>query len=199
MLSGDNSILQKATDAKTNTDNAQIQEQINLAYHSALVNGQGELTETLLETELKNEFNKTILDEGWLDKTSKAGKWIISIDNVSLEVSAGVGEIDDSTKLYNALKDKTPQEIVNGVIVDGIKTNFIGASGSDVTIEYNNQKYIVSLDSNDTVVEVKKADISVANNIYFTLNGNLYIAINGQTWYEWACNSEEDVPINGAI
>ena len=90
MLSGDNGILQKATTAKTNTDNAQIQEQINLAYHSALVNGQGEVTETSLETELKNEFNKSTLDEGWLDKTSAEGKWKITIDGVPLEVPAGV-------------------------------------------------------------------------------------------------------------
>lgn len=90
MLSGDNGILQKATTAKTNIDNAQIQEQINLAYHSALVNGQGEVTETSLETELKNEFNKSTLDEGWLDKTSAEGKWKITIDGVPLEVPAGV-------------------------------------------------------------------------------------------------------------
>ena len=44
MLSGDNGILQKATTAKENTDNSQIQERINLAYHSALVDGKGKVT-----------------------------------------------------------------------------------------------------------------------------------------------------------
>ena len=90
MLSGDNGILQKATTAKENTDNSQIQERINLAYHSSLVDGQGKVTEPSLESELKKEFNKTNLEEGCLDKTSKAGKWKITIDGISLEVPAGL-------------------------------------------------------------------------------------------------------------
>lgn len=92
MLSGDNGILQKATDARTNTDRAEIQEQINLAYHSALVDGQGEVTKSSLEKELKKEFDKTTLDEGWLDKTSTAGKWKITINGVFLDVPAGNDE-----------------------------------------------------------------------------------------------------------
>ena len=91
MLSGDNGILQKATTAKENTDNSQIQERINLAYHSALVDSQGEVTEPSLENELKNEFNKSALEDGWLDKTSVEGKWRITIDGISLEVPAGKG------------------------------------------------------------------------------------------------------------
>ena len=71
------------------TGTAQIQEQINLAYHSALVDGQGTVTESALETALKTEFNKSSLDDGWLDKTSVTGKWRITIDNVSLDVPEG--------------------------------------------------------------------------------------------------------------
>ena len=59
MLSGDNGVLQKATTAKENTDSSQIQERINLAYHSSLVEGQGKVTEPSLESELKKEFKKT--------------------------------------------------------------------------------------------------------------------------------------------
>ena len=95
MLSGDNSILQKVTDAKTNTDNSQIQERINLAYHSSLVDGQGKVTEPSLESELKKEFNKDSLDEGWLDKTSVEGKWKITIDGISSNVPAGETETSE--------------------------------------------------------------------------------------------------------
>lgn len=56
MLSGDNSILQKATDAKERTDEAQIKERIQLAYHSALTGGQGSYTKNTLMNELENEF-----------------------------------------------------------------------------------------------------------------------------------------------
>ncbi len=41
MLSGDNGVLQRATDAKTKSDEAQIRERIQLAYHSALTGGKG--------------------------------------------------------------------------------------------------------------------------------------------------------------
>ena len=90
MLSGNNGILQRATEAKTYSDTSQIQERINLAYHSSLVDGQGKVTEQSLESELKKEFNKTNLDEGWLDTTSVDDKWRITIDNVYLDVPAGI-------------------------------------------------------------------------------------------------------------
>ncbi len=107
MLSGDNGILQRATDAKENTGKAQIQEQINLAYHSALVDGQGKVTETSLENELKKEFNKTSLEEGWLDKTSIDGKWKITIDDISLNVPAGTTDIPKSVISYGGKTAET--------------------------------------------------------------------------------------------
>lgn len=99
MLSGDNGILQKATTAKENTDSSQIQERINLAYHSSLVDGQGEVTEPSLESELKKEFNKTTLDDDWIDKTSVEGKWKITIDGISLAVPAGV--VNETSSIIN--------------------------------------------------------------------------------------------------
>ena len=57
MLAGDNGILQKATTAKESTDSSQIQERINLAYHSSLVDGQGKVTEPSLESEIKKDVN----------------------------------------------------------------------------------------------------------------------------------------------
>ena len=105
MLSGDNSILQKATTAKESTDSSQIQERINLAYHSSLVDGQGKVTEPSLEDELKKEFNKTTLDEGWLDKSSVEGKWKITINDVSLDVPTGIEQppepVTIPTGIYN--------------------------------------------------------------------------------------------------
>lgn len=112
--------MQKATTAKENTGVAQIQEQINLAYHSALVDGQGEVTEPSLEKELKKEFNKSALEDGWLDKTSVEGKWKITIDGISLEVPAGK-ENDDkvvgssSDWKLNDAKDTIIAYIGNGI------------------------------------------------------------------------------------
>ena len=96
MLSGDNGILQRATDAKTNTDNAQIKERIQLAYHSALtkdITGEnGELTMETLQGELNNEFvGKTVT----ITPSADNKKWTIKVDNVEETVPAG--------------KDDTPQ------------------------------------------------------------------------------------------
>ena len=90
MLSGDNGILQRATDAKTNTDNAQIKERIQLAYHSALtkdITGEnGELTMPTLQEELNNEFtgkNVTITP------SADNKEWTINVDDVEETVPAG--------------------------------------------------------------------------------------------------------------
>ena len=133
MLSGDNSILQKATDAKTNTDNAQIQERINLAYHSALVDGQGELTEPSLEKELKNEFNKSTLDEGWIDKTSVTGKWKITIDGISLLVPAGVANETPSIINYGSKTAETV-EVGDDITIDTEKFKVLKKSSDGKTI-----------------------------------------------------------------
>ena len=101
MLSGDNGILQKTTSAKKSTENSQIQEQINLAYHSALVDGRGEVTESSLENELKKEFGKVELDEGWLDKESEAEKWRITIDGISLDVPKGIEINEKNITVHN--------------------------------------------------------------------------------------------------
>ena len=186
MLTGNNGILQQATIAKESTDSLKIQERINLAYHSSLIDGQGKTTEPLLESELKKEFNKTTLDDGWLDKTSVEGKWKITIDGISLNVPVGIEQlpiqVDESEKLYNVLKDKTPQEIVNGVIIDGIETKFITASGTEATIEYNNQEYIVSLDpSTGSIISV-----ILEGNITFTIqNEENYTVRKGLTFRQW--------------
>ena len=121
MLSGDNGILQKATTAKENTNSSQIQERINLAYHSSLVGGKGEVSDTSLESELKKEFNKTSLDEGWLDKNSVPGKWKIIIDGVSLEIPAG-----KDTNVQLSIGDTVNYSTtLNGQTLDGWKLFYI--------------------------------------------------------------------------
>ena len=84
MLSGDNSILQKATTAKENTDSAQIKERIQLAYHSALVGGQGSYTYDTLMKELENEF-KTDYD---VDDSGK-DNWILYAHGQNVTIPAG--------------------------------------------------------------------------------------------------------------
>ena len=85
MLSGDNGILQRATDAKTITDNAQIKERIQLAYHSALAGGQGSYTKESLENELEKEFeNDYNVDD------SDNINWILTAQGQSITIPAGI-------------------------------------------------------------------------------------------------------------
>lgn len=104
MVLGENGILQRARDAKTKSDEAQIRERIQLAYHSALTKDilgkDGELTMTTLQTELDNEFTgKTVNITPNIDKN----EWIIKVDNVEEKIIAGK---DNAVKLIGSEYDK---------------------------------------------------------------------------------------------
>ena len=69
MLSGDNSILTKAGEARDITAEKTVEERIQIAYIAALTNGNGVITPNLLEAELTKEFGEkntayTIQDSG---------------------------------------------------------------------------------------------------------------------------------------
>ena len=107
MLSGDNGILQRATDAKTKSDEAQIRERIQLAYHSALTKDltgeSNELTEDTLSEELENEFkDKTFT----IIPTEDKKQWVIKVDNVEVSVIAGQKEKVETTYIAYNIGDK---------------------------------------------------------------------------------------------
>ena len=85
MLSGDNGILQKATTAKTKSDEAQIIERIKLAYHSTLAGGQGSYTKESLEDELEKEFGENNYNVDDSNNTN----WILSAQGQSVIIPAG--------------------------------------------------------------------------------------------------------------
>ncbi len=86
MLSGDNGVLQRATDAKTKSDEAQIRERIQLAYHSALTGGKGSYTKESLEDELENEFGENNYSVDDSDNTN----WILSAQGQNVTIPAGI-------------------------------------------------------------------------------------------------------------
>ena len=89
-LTGENGLLQRATDAKTNSNDAQIIERIQLAYHSALILGQGNYTKESLMQELKNEF-----ETGYDVDDSNNEKWIMKAQGQEVEIPSG----EKSTKI----------------------------------------------------------------------------------------------------
>ena len=99
MLSGDNGILQKATDAKTDTDNVQIKERIQLAELAARTYGQGELTYSKLNTELTKEFGAK--GTGYNISEETENPWVVTVDKVTYEIihTGIVQSSDESEKL----------------------------------------------------------------------------------------------------
>ncbi len=92
MLTGDNGILTRAGEAKTMTDEANIQEKVRLSYLAALTGGKGEATEGLLKDNLDKEFgeNKYELSE---DLTK------VTIDGKDYEIGGTVIPEEKVTKL----------------------------------------------------------------------------------------------------
>ncbi len=142
MLSGDNGILQKATTAKDNTDSSQIQERINLAYHSALTSGLGKVEEDTLKDEIKKEFNKTdseLDEENWLDKTSVTGKWRITIDKVSLDIPAG---IEDNSKVAIKIGTTNLKDVSDLTTLYGETTDFKSITNVQWQFFYDDDDWI---------------------------------------------------------
>ena len=119
MITGDNSILKRATDAKTKSDEAQIRERIQLSYHSALTEGKGSYTKDSLMEELKNEF-KTDYDVD----DSNSQNWKMKAHGQEITIPAGI--------------EKTPE------YADNVKSEL--TEGKYVT--YNEKTYRVLYDIN---------------------------------------------------
>ena len=125
MLSGENSILSKATTAKENSDKSQIEERIKLAYHAALTEGKGSYTKDTLMNELEKEFKSDYdvddsNDQNWKMKAHgqeviiPAGKY----DNtISFTITSNY---DNSTKTYSAEPNMTFQEWIDIFSPEGI-------------------------------------------------------------------------------
>lgn len=135
MLSGDNSILQRATDAKTRSDEAQIQERIKLAYHSALVGGKGSYTKDTLMQELKNEFETDYdVDD------SNDEKWKMKAHGQEVEIPAGTKEQEDTNKVYTL-----GQEVSIGRANFFVITENDSANNDKITLI---SKYCLNTDNN---------------------------------------------------
>lgn len=211
MLSGDNGLLTKTTEARARTIHANVYEQLQLEKLAHLSDkATSKTTSTLIgylksksiigdeigEDTGKYQVNVTALlgssqslgngdateevkDVYLLEQQSDETTYTViyygnkTSENVTLgnltdnSNDTPVASTDESEKLYNVFKDKTPMEIVNGINIDGIETNFITPSESenDAFIEYNNNVYIVSLSGSGTV-----STVTLANNIDFDLN-----------------------------
>ena len=85
MLSGNNSILQKAGEAKEKTREAEIKEKIQLAELSAMVNKNVEIDYDALKSALAKEFGTKGTD--WDISDEDDNPWVVTVGNVEYEIN----------------------------------------------------------------------------------------------------------------
>ena len=165
MLSGNNGVLQRATDAKTRSDKAQIKERIQLAYHSALtkdITGEnGELTMETLQGELNNEFvGKTVT----ITPSADNKKWTIKVDDVEETVPAGkmavASNLTDGEKTAlqtNGIAEITGDDISNENLKNNNRIKAVLTGDVPLTTEMTyvtgtkDTGVVVSIDGNEFV------------------------------------------------
>ena len=103
MLSGDNSILQKATEAREKTGTTQTEERIQLAYLAGLTGGHGSIDKASLLTELQKEFGADKVTEDNIVESADGKKWTVTIDGATVELAAG-----STTVAQNPQEPETP-------------------------------------------------------------------------------------------
>ena len=116
MLSGDNGILQRVTDAKIKSDEAQIKERIQLAELAARADTQGKLTYSNLNIELTKEFGEK--GTGYNISDESENPWIITVESVQYEIF----NIINNSQVA-ARKDITEAEIIPIGLTVGSTTN----------------------------------------------------------------------------
>ena len=126
MLSGDNSILRRAGDAREKTDSSNTKEQIQIATMSALSNGNGKIKDDDLKAEIKKNIS------GVTDNNIKGNErngWQVKVANKAFAIS-NTGNVNEA--FWEEVKDEN-ENITEIRRVDGTVT---GLKIGD-TIGYN--------------------------------------------------------------
>ena len=190
MLSGDNSILSRAGQARDITGEKSIAERVQLAYLAALSEGKGKVTKQLLEDALDKEFGsngytkplsnltKVTIDgkdynfDGTVAGGGSGGQWtqdsegkIVSPDG---KVKLQIGDYVN----YNALAGVDTTDTNNTTIKSNGTDNGYGDQTFDLTKYTGDNKWRV-LGVKDGKVELISADLVPLsdNSIYFYLKG----------------------------
>ena len=176
MLTGDNSILKRAVDAKERTGIAEIEERIKLSYNSALAEdlttGNGNLQEDTLRKILTSEFPGKEID---INTTGE--EWIITVGGVSVNVPAGKAGEDSTPKFVLSIKGTKVNETtppnpdpnvfvhVDGTTIDDgyvIRDKNIGNEFVWVPVE-KDQKITLDVVKEEEITGIKLTDPSGAN------------------------------------
>lgn len=101
MLTGQNGILNRATTAKTQTENSQIDEMVKLSVMDSLTNGNGKITEDLLTEAL----NKNLGSGNYTLTGNETEGWIVGANEKKYNISAN-GSITEKNKKFRTAYGK---------------------------------------------------------------------------------------------
>ena len=169
MLTGENSILKRAVDAKERTGIAEIEERIKLSYNSALAEdlttGNGKVQEDTLRRILTSEFPGKEID------INTAGEeWVITVDGVSVNVPAGKKGEEEPTELIIdlAMTHKEQKPTISGNVASLTSENIPIPTGFYV-VGGNKDTGLIISDSPDD------ANKGTSHEIAQTLKGNQFV------------------------
>ena len=114
MLTGENGILKRASEAKVQTETAQTIEKIQLSALSALTDGLGKIKESTLEQELTNHLGTKGTDYT-IEGSSDEG-WIVSVPKDKVAYLISVDGIVDETEYEEPIDNS--QSLVLGLVDD---------------------------------------------------------------------------------
>ena len=225
MLTGNNGILQKTADAKERTDNAQITERIQLAYHSALAGGKGSYTKESLEVELEKEFGQNNYnvnddsDEEWIlfakvqgkeqSITIPAGEIDLSVDTTWQQafIFPTYGNYTrytlDETNKTLTLKSGPPLttenvEIKKYAIINGIKYNTKFPDSCNALF-VNSQMKTLTIDATiDTsnVIDMNRMFLSCDKLSSLKISGFNTCNVTNMEYMFYGCNSLREIDLS---
>ena len=205
-LSGDNGILSRAAESKTKSQESQVQENIKLAYNSALIGGYAGETTTFkdrLQSELENTYGVgkvTVEEDGsgyivtiegkgtyTIDQNGSIGKAIDSkyIPTATYIVGSTVTATEDENGQGTITKDSTAYVIVTISIQEGTISSV--TPGTGLTLVSNDSgKYVYSITKDGnytlTIVSNQGTENEYTKNLPISVQGAYEIANMPATW-----------------
>lgn len=212
MLSGDNSILKRAGEAKENTDSSGLKEQVQMSTLAALSNGNGQIKDEDLRAEIKKSISGVTDND--ITGNEKNG-WQVKVNNKAFAIS-NTGDVNEA--YWEEVKDENGNVIeikrIDGTVtglkigdtigynsLDGATTTEIQSSQSvngyeDQTIklsDYNGTWRLLGVENgklnliSSVIAGVPKAEGDSTSNGVYT---NSYFKLKGRTGYS---NAESEL------
>ena len=188
MLTGDNGIINRATEAKEKTEIAAIEEKIKLAVSSALIDGLGSINYSDLDTELKNEFGEGGFS---LSPESDADEWTVTVEDITYQVTAS-GDVTGSSTSASGITINLTLTHTNTTLNASSLPNVSEVTSDNVPIPQGFY-YVGGTRDTGVVISDEAADYNAGENA--TLQGNqfVWVPVDQNQVLTLSVTSKEDI------